>query len=101
MNTTHASEDPFIGWFKTYTFLINGSESNPDLGPQNWTQELIQDQSLTQCSISTTAKWLLDWDIGSNEDVINAWSEEWNGSDLNYREMVREIITSEYYWRGE
>ena len=44
---------------------------------------------------------VLDWDIGSNEEVINAWSEEWNGADLDYREMVREIITSEYYWRGE
>ena len=101
LEPAHSSEDAYVGWFSTYSFLIDGDEYNPDLGPTGWVDSLLVDESLAKCSASNAAGWLLGWEYLHNEEAIDSWAEEWSNGGLHYRDLVRLIVSSEYYWRGQ
>ena len=97
VETSHTDQRPYLGWYMTYAFLLDGKEENPDLGPLGWVETAQSDGSLDECATRNTARWLLNWE--EDESVIEEWVSEL-GDSFSYRDLVRRLVTSPEYWAG-
>ena len=96
---THPDEGPYLGWLNTYAFLTEEKRNNPDYGPMGWINQSVNDGSFTSCSIQNASGWLLNWEE-PNQEIIDQWASHFS-SGLSYKEMVKMIVRSPEYWRGE
>ena len=97
VETSHVDEIPFLGWYSTYAFLIDGKEENPDLGPLGWVDSVQVDGSLNSCATRNTANWLLNWT--EDLELVSGWTEA-VGDEPTYRDLVRQLVGSAEYWEG-
>lgn len=96
---THQDEGPYLGWLNTYAFLTEDKRENPDIGPIGWVNQTANDGSFTSCSIQNASNWLINWEE-ADEELIEQWATYFS-SGLSYKEMVKMLVRSPQYWRGE
>lgn len=100
LDSTHPHQDDFIGWYKPYLYLGVEDVENPTIGPKKWAQEIVSDGRFAQCASQNASKWLMGWeDDQIDYDWVQVWADEFEASGLDYRTLVRSIITSPVYRR--
>ena len=68
--------------------------------PKHWSQEIVDNQQLARCASQNAAQWLLGWSEEEiQEELINEWAADFSESGLNYRTLIRSIVTSPVYGR--
>jgi hypothetical protein len=93
---THSDEGPYLGWLNTYAFLVDEKKQHPDIGPVGWVDKSIDDGSLARCSASRASDWLLNWS-SEDDELVQDLADQFQ-QDLNYRMLVKRIVTSPQYW---
>ena len=95
----HSDELPYVGWLNTYAFLVDNKQEHPDLGPLGWVNHALENGDLSECAVQRAGEWLLNW--SENDSVAEAdWSAQFSTS-MSYRRLVKDIVTSPQYWKGE
>jgi hypothetical protein len=93
----HTDEEPFVGTFRPYAFLVADKVENPDDGPLAWVDRARADGSLAQCAVTSTTDWLFEHD--PREADIAEWADAF-AVEEDYRALVRRVVTSPSYWGG-
>lgn len=102
LDSTHPHQDDFIGVYNPYVFLLGDAADNPDNGPKEWANEIVSDGRFAQCASRNAAMWLMGW---STEEVdsewVQTWADDFEASGLDYRVLIRSIVTSPVYGRSK
>ena len=94
-----AEETEWFGWLKSYEFRKDEHMSFPGEGPQRLVMQSSVDARFPECVASTAATWLLGREIDPDEqEWVQSLAQSFIASGWSYRELVREIVTSET-WR--
>ena len=102
VKATHPDQEPFLGWYVPYVYLKQNELIHPNIGPKEWSQEIIDNGQLARCASQNAARWLLGWsDAEMQDEFINEWASEFTASGLNYRSLIRSIVTSPVYGRSK
>ena len=100
VDPTHADDYPYLGMYLPYVYLKLEQQNNPDNGPHTWAQQVADDGSLAKCVTQNAAQWLLGW---SDEEIesalIDQWATTFEAENMNYKELIREIISHPAYRR--
>ena len=102
VSAAHTDETPYIGWLKSFAFLSEEEQENPDLGPSEWVYQSLSNGTLAECATSNTSRWLLGWEKGEQQSqvaVLDEYAQEFTNSGYSFRALVRSIIKSPSYWR--
>ena len=93
-------EFEYLGWLLSYEFLEDRYWPNVEEGPELLVAETVTDGRLPECVATRAAEWLLGREM---EDADRPWIEDLSdhfvASDFRYRELVKEIVTSDNYRR--
>ena len=93
-------ENEWFGWLKSYEFRKDEHMGFPAQGPARLALQSTVDARFPECVASTAASWLLGREVGPEEQE---WVEElamsFIASGWSYRDLVREIVTSETWGR--
>ena len=96
----HEADYPYIGWYLPYVYLKQGQQHHPDDGPSAWIQNVVDDGSLSRCVTQNAAQWLLGWsDEELDSSLITEWTAGFENSNLDYKQLIREIISHPTYRR--
>ena len=93
-----SEEDPYIGYLRSYEFVGEVFGDNIDEGPKKLVRETMVDGRLAGCASHTAATWLMGsepTDLEWVDDVAGRFSE----SNWSYKELVKDIVTSDNYRR--
>ena len=97
VETGHADELPYVGWYGPYAFLAEDKSEHPDLGPLGWVAKAEETGLFGQCAVQQAADWLLNADADSSQ--IDDWATRFQADD-DYRAMVKRIVMSSPDWGG-
>jgi hypothetical protein len=97
VETGHADELPYLGWYAPYAFLAEDKSEHPDLGPLGWVSKTEESDFFGQCAVQQAADWLLSAD--ANPTQIDDWTASFQADD-DYRAMIKRIVMSSPYWGG-
>ena len=99
-NQLSPEEQPYLGQLNAYVFLKETDEEHIERGPKRLAYTEIEKNQLPACVAKRTAEWLIGRSLESEE---YAWrdgiAKTFVWSDLNYRELVKAIVTSDVYRR--
>ena len=102
LNSTHPHQDDYIGWYKPYLYLQAENVENPTIGPRKWVEEIVADGRFAQCASQKAAIWLMGWSSDEIDyDWVQQWSADFEASGLDYRTLIRSIVTSPVYARSK
>ncbi len=100
INQLSQDDQPYLGLLNAYRFLGEESFDHVELGPKRLAYTEIESNQLPHCIAKRTAEWLLGRSLKPDE---SNWREslgrDFLWSDLNYRKLVKEIVTSDTYRR--
>lgn len=95
-----SEEDPYIGWLQSYEFLGDQHHPHIEQGPKMLVQRGLVDGRLPKCVARNTATWLVGRTVENSEAP---WLEDlgmqFTATNYSYRELVKAIVTSDYYRR--
>ena len=102
LRSTHPHQDAFLFWYKPYLYLGTDDVENPTIGPRKWVEEIVADGRFAQCASQKAAIWLMGWSSDEIDyDWVQQWSADFEASGLDYRALIRSIITSPVYARSK
>ena len=102
LNSNHPHQDLFVYWYKPYLYLQADDVENPTIGPRKWVDEIVSDGRFAQCASQKAAIWLMGWSSDEIDyDWIQQWSADFEASGLDYRTLIRSIVTSPVYARSK
>ena len=95
-----SEEDPYIGWMSSYEFRESQHFSHIEEGPAMLVRRSLVDGRLPECVAEKTANWLLGRAVSADERAwVTELAAQFVASDYRYKELVRAIVTSDYYRR--
>lgn len=95
-----SEEDPYIGWLQSYEFLGPQHQVNIEEGPQLLVQRGLVDGRLPRCVSQNAATWLLGRNIQTDEQgFIEELAATFINSQFDYKQLIKSIVTSDYYRR--
>ena len=75
---------------------------NPTIGPKKWAQEIIDDGRYARCASQNAAQWLMGWTANEIQyEKVQEWADAFTASGLDYRVLLRSIITDPIYRRSK
>jgi hypothetical protein len=90
----------YLGMLRAFVFRKEGDVPNIDGGPKLWVSRALADGSLAECTAQRTFEWLMGREA---QALDQAWLEELSqtfvASGYRYRDLVREVLTSDHYRR--
>ena len=102
LDSSHPHQDDFVGLFNPYVYLMGDDADNPDIGPKEWANEIVSDGRFAQCASQNAAMWLMGWSTDEvNSEWVSAWADDFEASGLDYRALIRSIVTSPVYGRSK
>lgn len=98
--TLSREEEPYIGMLSAFQFLRDNHLRNVDQGPQLLLNNTIVDDRFPSC----TARRALEGFFGralttEEQEEMRMLAHRFVGSEFNYRELVKAVVTSEIYRR--
>ena len=89
---------PYLGQLHAYRFLDENKHENVTQGPKRLAYHGIESNRLPHCIAGRTAEWLLGRSISNDEeDWLAQITREFVWSDLNFRALVKSIVSSQTY----
>lgn len=99
-NQLSPEDQPYLGQLNVYRFLKETAFEHVEQGPKRLAYTEIEGNQLPSCVAKRTAEWLLGRSLTSAEsDWRDALSKTFVWSDLNYRSLVKAVVTSDEYRR--
>ncbi len=100
-STLSASEEPFLGYLKSYTFRRPEHEVNVEQGPRLLALAEVTGERLPRCVARRTAEWLLGRALsGAGEEAwLDGLALRFTQGGFDYRALVSEIARDERYRR--
>lgn len=99
--TVVAEERPFLGHLLPFVFLKPHHTPHVDTGPASLVDETVFDGRFTECTVRSTATWLLGRDLdAADDDWLEAVEQQFVSGDFSYRSLIRAIVTSPVYRRA-
>jgi hypothetical protein len=93
-------EEPYLGWLNAYKFRRPDHQANVEEGPRRLIETTTTDGRFTNCTTRTAAEWVLGREMYAYEEAwIGDLEEMFIGTDYNYRQLIRAIVTSPVYRR--
>ena len=91
----------YLGWLLSYEFLEERHVDHVEQGPELLVTSTVTDGRLPACVAEKTAEWLMGRPM---TDADRPWLDElatdFVTSDFRYRELVKDILTSDNYRRA-
>lgn len=93
-----SEHEEMVGWYWSHALLYEEEQHYPIVGPRIFFQQNIVNQKIPKCVVQKTAQYFLgrtlsiedlDWKRTLSQDFIN--------NNYNYKQLVRDIVTSEQY----
>jgi NAD-dependent dihydropyrimidine dehydrogenase PreA subunit len=95
-----SEQDPYIGALRSYEFLEERHHENATLGPTHLVNTVVADGRLPRCVATNTAQWLLGRNVDRRDGPwIDGLADGFRRDGLDYKALVRAIVTSENYRR--
>ena len=102
LDSSHPHQDDFVGLFNPYVYLMGDDADNPDIGPKEWANEIVSDGRFAQCASQNAAMWLMGWSTTEvDPEWVSVWADDFEASGLDYRALIRSIVTSPVYGRSK
>jgi hypothetical protein len=99
-NQLSTEDQPYLGQLNVYRFLKETAFEHVEQGPKRLAYTEIEGNQLTSCVAKRTAEWLLGRPLTPKEsDWRDTLSKTFIWSDLNYRTLVKSVVTSDVYRR--
>lgn len=99
-NQLSPEEQPYLGQLNAYVFLKETDEEHIERGPRRLAYTEIEKNQLPACIAKRTAEWLIGRSLENDEyDWRDGIAKTFVWSDLNYRALVKAIVTSDVYRR--
>jgi len=93
-------EQEWFGWLKSYQFLDERYHQNVESGPKLLVQEGLASGGIQACAVDRAVEHLLRRELGERDTT---WHQkllsEFILSNLSYKSLIRNIVTSEEYRR--
>ena len=97
----HPDEEPYIGQLRPYVFATEQMASAIETGPKQLAAELITSGELAACTTRKVWSWLLgEAPQDDQAKLLAKLSQSFVAKGLSFRELVREIVTSDEYRDG-
>lgn len=99
-NQLSPEDQPYLGQLNVYRFLKETAFEHVEQGPKRLAYTEIEGNQLPSCVARRTAEWLLGRSLATHEsDWRDTLSKTFIWSDLNYRALVKAVVTSDVYRR--
>lgn len=93
-------QEPYVGSLNAFSFLQDRHTPHVELGPSLLVAQTVGDGRLPRCVAKRTAEWLLGREMGpDDDDWVDALGQDFASGGFRYRELVKEIVTSDNYRR--
>jgi hypothetical protein len=93
-------ERVWLGTFRPYVFRSPDHVRNIEAGPRLLVRSSVVDGRLQRCVARTTAEWLLGRPLTNDEDpIVDDLVRRFEDDDFRYRNLVKNIVTSDLYRR--
>ena len=96
-------EQPYLGMLKSFVFRRDEHMHHVDLGPKLLARTTAADNRLPRCVAQQTAAWLLGRDLDRPGDAkwLTELSVDFARSGFSYRQLVKDVLTSDRYRRDQ
>ena len=98
MTSLSPEDHLYLGQLNAFRFLDEAKHDHVEQGPRRLVYHAIESNRLPECIAKRTAEWLLGRKVDVSEQAwLDSLGRHFVWSNLDFRYLVREIVTSPAY----